>query len=102
MIKLNRFALAAATSALSAAALADTALTADFFANTVNNGSGYSLGWAFSTANNITVTSLGWYDHLGDGLVDGHAVGIFNTGGTLLLSGTVQSGTADPLTGMFR
>lgn len=95
-------ALALTTSALSTAAFADYGLSADSFTNVGNNGIGYSLGWAFTASTGITVTSLGWYDDLGDGLVDSHEVGIYDTAGNLMVSGTVQSGTADPLTGLFR
>jgi len=50
----------------------------------------------------ISVTSLGWWDYDADGLAASHQVGIWNTAGTLLLSATVASGTADPLIDRFR
>jgi hypothetical protein len=63
---------------------------------------GGEWGWEFSTANPITVTELGVWDQGGDGLSGSHQVGIFTTDGTLEGSGTVASGTTDPLTGSFR
>lgn len=65
-----------------------------------NNGANFSLGWEFTVNYTVTVTELGFYDDLGDGLVDDHAVGIYSSGGTLLTSGTVVS--SDALDGQFR
>jgi hypothetical protein len=59
-------------------------------------------GWSFTTANTITVTSLGWSDYGNDGLMDPHQIAIWDTSGNLLLSGTVPAGTADPLVSGFR
>jgi hypothetical protein len=42
------------------------------------------------------------YDAGLNGLVNSHQVGIWNSTGTLLISGTVASGTTDPLVGKFR
>jgi Domain of unknown function (DUF4082) len=63
-----------------------------------NNGSGYSLGFQFTLSQAITVDALGFFAD--PGLADSHAVGIFNTGGSLLVSTTVTG--ADPLTSDFR
>ncbi|MCX5806493.1 MAG: VPLPA-CTERM sorting domain-containing protein [Proteobacteria bacterium] len=49
----------------------------------------YSMGWGFSPTDNMTVTALGTYDV--DGLAVSHAVGIYNSAGTLLVSGTVPA-----------
>ena len=46
--------------------------------------------------------SLGVYDHLGNGLIDRHEVGLWNAGGTLLASTTVKAGVASVLDGGFR
>jgi hypothetical protein len=59
-------------------------------------------GWEFTTDHSLTVTALGWWDFGGDGLATSHEVGIWNTSGTLLMSGTVAAGTADPLASGFR
>jgi hypothetical protein len=66
-----------------------------FFSNLTN-------GWAFSTASAITVTSLGYWDFGSDGLATSHQVGIWNSAGTLLMSGTVAAGTAESLSNGFR
>jgi len=59
-------------------------------------------GWAFSLSSAVTVTSLGWFDVGSDGLLDAHPVGIWDGAGNLLLSATVQAGSADPLVNGFR
>lgn len=60
------------------------------------------VGWEFTTNSAIIVTELGFYDANADGLVESHDVGLYTIGGTLLVSGTVLSGTAGTLDGMFR
>lgn len=65
-------------------------------------GSEQTRGWAFSTDRAIQVTSLGWFDYEGNGLAGAHQVGIWDAGGTLLLSGVVAAGDADPLLAGFR
>lgn len=67
-------------------------------ANTFNNGTGYSLGFRFTLSQDITVNALGFFADTS--LTQSHAVGIFNTGGSLLVSTTVTG--ADPLTSDFR
>jgi hypothetical protein len=97
-------------SVLSAALLTLAAgqASADTIALTFSGGgSGLSaynttLGWSFTTSNTITVTALGMWDAGGNGLLFSHDVAIWANGGALLMSGTVQSGTADPLTSGFR
>ena len=59
-------------------------------------------GWSFSTANTITVTSLGWWDKDNDGLSDAHQIAIWDMSGNQLISGTVSAGTADSLISGFR
>jgi len=89
---------------LSGAARADTALT--FVGGGTPGGDQFifrdTRGWAFTTDNTITVTSLGWWDLGDDGLRFSHQVGIWNNAGVLLLSATVASGTTDPLIDHFR
>ena len=62
----------------------------------------FTLGSQFSVSSPITVTAIGIFDDSQNGLVDSHAVGIWNSGGTLIASATVASGTVDPLTNQFR
>jgi hypothetical protein len=50
----------------------------------------------------ISVNELAIYNQDGTGLADSYSVGIWNAGGTLLVSGTVASGTTDPLVDQFR
>ena len=64
-------------------------------------GNSYSLGWAFTPSENITVTQLGFYDDLKNGLTESHNVGIFDAQTCALLAiATVTP--ADSLTGFFR
>jgi len=65
------------------------------------NGS-HTMGWAFSTNDDVMVTMLGWYDHEQDGLIESHKVGIFDTTGALLVSAEVPAGTAGELDAQFR
>ena len=85
--------------------------TSTFAANTGAIAGDRVVGWEFSTNAEITVTDLGYLDlpdlvldgSLGpDGLIDSHEVGIFDGSGTLLVSGTVASGTSATLRGNFR
>lgn len=62
-----------------------------------------TIGWQFSTNNNVTVDALGYFDfHFEAGLADAHQVGIWDSSGTLLTSATVDAGVVDPLLGFFR
>jgi hypothetical protein len=75
---------------------------------TLDNTIGFALGVQltvgseFSTSVPIIVTGLGVLDDEENGLVESHAVGIWNGSGTLVASGTVASGTIDPLINQFR
>lgn len=60
------------------------------------------IGFQFSTNQNMTVSSLGYYDDGGDGFLNSHQIGIFNSVGTLVASATVSAGTGDALNGNFR
>jgi hypothetical protein len=78
------------------AAHADTpALTFAGGSGTVGHAgnSATTLGWAFEIDSNLSVTALGYYDDLGDGLAEVHDVGIFDASGTLLASATVPAGS---------
>lgn len=61
-----------------------------------------SVGWQFNVSAPVTVTGLGWYDDLSNGLSNAHQVGIWSPAGALLTSGTVPAGTAAPFDGQFR
>jgi hypothetical protein len=62
----------------------------------------FTLGWQFTTSTAFNVTALGVFDDSQDGLTVSHAIGIWDSGGNLLASTTVASGTTDPLTNQFR
>lgn len=61
-----------------------------------------SIGYEFSLATSLDVSALGFYDAGGNGLFDAHDVGIFSSGGALLASATVPSGTGATLQDGFR
>jgi hypothetical protein len=61
-----------------------------------------TVGFKFTANSTFNINSLGFYDLQQDGLQTSHAVGIFNTSGTLLTSTTIASGTAGVLDGKFR
>jgi len=62
-----------------------------------------SLGYSFSLNQPYAVSALGFYDELGDGLFSSHMVGIFDaTTQALLISGTLPSGSGNPLQAGFR
>jgi len=62
-----------------------------------------TVGYNFNLTKPYIVTSLGFYDDLDDGLLSSHMVGIFDaTTQALLVSATLQSGTADLLQNGFR
>ncbi|HEY6345568.1 MAG TPA: DUF4082 domain-containing protein [Bryobacteraceae bacterium] len=53
-----------------------------------------TIGYDFTLTSSVTVTELGFFDSNGaSGPVESHPVGIWNSGGTLLASATVPSGT---------
>ncbi len=82
------------------------ALTAVNFENTAGLSLGevpFTLGWEFTANANIQATSLGLFDSGQDGLLDSHAIGLWNSAENLLVSTTIPSGTAAPLVdGKFR
>ena len=72
------------------------------------SGSGFSgvdnnVGFEFSTTRSISITDLGFFDQGVDGLAESHEVGIWRVSDqSLLVSGTVASGTTAPLDGDYR
>jgi hypothetical protein len=61
-----------------------------------------TMGSQFTVSSSVTVFQAGIWDYLGDGLVDSHAVGVWDSAGNLLDTATVQAGTVDPLMDGFR
>lgn len=84
----------AASNAMAAPAVTSFDSPAVFF------GQEHSLGFAFTANQNLTVSSLGYYDSNRDGLTADHYVGIYDANHTLLGSATV--GSAATLLGDFR
>ena len=79
-----------------------TSLGVDFTSVTTSNTGSWSLGWSFNVLNSFTVSQLGFYDHLADGLTDSHDVGLWDPFGSLIASASVQAGTGSTLMGFFR
>ncbi len=79
-----------------------TSLGVDFTSVTTSNTGSWSLGWSFNVLNSFTVSQLGFYDHLADGLTDSHDIGLWDPFGSLIASATVQAGTGSTLMGFFR
>ena len=90
-------------------ATAVTANAAPIFTVT-NNTSGnvlgnppFTLGFQFAVGSTPKLlASLGVFDSGRDGLATSHAIGIWNSAGTLLASGVVPAGTAGRLENQFR
>ena len=61
-----------------------------------------SIGDRFTPNTDLTVSGLGVFDYMRDGLLQSHEVGIFDSKGTLLVSSIVTAGTASRLVGDFR
>lgn len=51
-----------------------------------------ATGWWFTPNQNLSVTSLGIYDHGSAGFASTHDIGIFTTGGATVVSTTIGSG----------
>lgn len=63
------------------------------------------VGWTFTATESFTISSLGYYDHGQDGLVDSHDVGVWRISGgppSLLATAAIPSGTTANLNGQFR
>src|SRR5215467_15592264 len=89
--------------AIALAAATPVRASASTLALDVNGGSnafcnspvGCVVGWGFHVNSPIEVSSLGFFDIGGDGLADPHAVGIFDSVGTLIAS-TVITNASTP------
>lgn len=57
-----------------------------------SNDNNWTLGWQFSVSSTINVTALGVYDSGQNGLAESHAIGIWNSSGSLLASLTIAAG----------
>jgi hypothetical protein len=85
-------------------------LRADTFGINFDNTTGadslgnppFTLGWEFTLTTSIQVSSLAFYDDGENGLADSHQMGIWNSTGILLVSGSVQAGTLSPLVNQWR
>lgn len=61
-----------------------------------------TTGWAFTPSVDVVVTELGMFDQFLDGLIDQHAVGIFEADGTLVVDTLVPDGAQALLRGDSR
>src|SRR5438105_2991 len=61
-----------------------------------------SLGWQFTTVQDIVVESLGYYDDSSDGFATPHTVGIFDSSGDLIISAFLSAGVTETLVDQFR
>src|SRR5690348_4679861 len=98
---------AIAIAAVQIGAIAQANATPAYFtdANTAPSTLGnppFTLGSEFTTSGSTDVTGLGIYDSGQNGLADSYQIGIWDSGGNLVASGTVASGTADPLIDQWR
>ena len=62
----------------------------------------FTLGWSFNLSQSYIVDALGVYDSRGDGLVDNHDIGLWDSTGILLASVTGVTGDSYPLVVSFR
>jgi Domain of unknown function (DUF4082) len=78
-------------------------LAVDLVGSGLQNGSpvNVTIGWGFTLSTPMTVTDLGYFAG-NSGLVDPHPVGIWDSVGNLLATGTVPSGTGGSLVSGFR
>jgi len=66
------------------------------------DGDDWVLGFSFIVNNPITVTELGVYDYMNDGLIDSHQVALFSSDGNVLSQITINAGTSGTLSNNFR
>lgn len=94
--------LAVASGPLHAAApaLLWDGLNADLFSD---NDGPFTIGFQFRPQSDIQVTALGVFDHLGDGFIDSHSIGIWAVGSeSPLITATIPAGAGASLAGAFR
>ncbi|MEP6729336.1 MAG: PEP-CTERM sorting domain-containing protein [bacterium] len=92
-------AAALAAPSISSAQLVATTTTLEQF---TNFGDPLSVGYIFNVTSPFTVTHLAFWDQGGNGLVSAHHVSIWSPTGQLLVDGTVDAGTVDPLVSNHR
>ena len=69
-------------------------LALDSTSGSNNAAGGHStVGWSFSVLSSLDVDGLGFFDFESNGLLAPHQVGLWDSGGTLLASATVTSGS---------
>ncbi len=61
-----------------------------------------TIGWGFTPTADITVTALGVFDWEDNGLRTTHPIAIWEAGGAMVVSATVQAGIGSALTDGFR
>jgi hypothetical protein len=61
-----------------------------------------TIGYDLTLTQSRAVEQLGFWDHLGDGLLSAHTVSVFDGSGGLLASGVVPAGSGTPLQEGFR
>jgi hypothetical protein len=68
----------------------------------ITDNSAWNLGYSFMVTSPTSVLGLGVWDYEGDGLLNRHEVGLWDSFGVLLASAFVPSGTDGALYGGFR
>lgn len=63
---------------------------------------GVTSGYEFSLSEGYMISRLGLFDYQQDGLLEGHQVGVWDSAGNLVSSGTVPGGTTSELEGLMR
>src|SRR5688572_18221092 len=67
------------------------------------NPDGRTYGWRFSVNESpISITQLGLFDAAQNGLTDAHRVGIWDSGGNLIVDTIIPAGSSASLNGNFR
>lgn len=75
-------------------------LNADFLGD---DDGPFTIGFQFRPQSDIRVTALGVFDHLGDGFIDSHSIGIWAVDNeSPLITATIPAGVSTSLVGAFR
>lgn len=91
------------TGLLASVACASSGVNFSSYEFTGTDGRHLTLGYSFTADEAVDVTALGVFDHLGDGLTEGHEVGLWDpTTVTLLRSVIVPAGSASFQDGFFQ
>lgn len=70
--------------------------------DTANPSGDVVYGWEFEVFADTNVDALGFFDFGGDGLIESHDIGLWNSSGDLLASVTIPAGNATTLIDGFR